>query len=299
VRAWKDGAVGAVTDLIEMGQGRALAVRVSGPEDGIPLVFHHGTPGASTPVRALERAVHARGLRLVTTSRPGYGGSTRHRGRHVADVVADTAEVLEALGAERCYVAGWSGGGPHALACGARLEGVLGVLVIAGVAPFGVEELDFMAGMGEDNVEEFSAALEGEASLRFFLERARLELDGATTQSVVASMASLLPEVDRAVLTDEFAEDLLASFHEGLAPGVDGWLDDDLAFTRPWGFDLDEVGVRTSLWQGTADLMVPPEHGRWLGSHVPGALVHLERGEGHLSVGLGAIDRMLDELVDD
>ena len=289
--------MGVATDLIAVSQGRALAVRVSGPDDGIPLVFHHGTPGASTPVRGLERAVHARGLRLVTTSRPGYGGSTRHRGRHVADVVADTAGVLEALGSERCYVAGWSGGGPHALACGARLEGVLGVLVIAGVAPFGAEGLEWMAGMGQDNVEEFSAAIEGEASLRIFLERARHELDGATSESMVASMGSLLPEVDRAVLTDEFAEDLLASYAEGLAPGVDGWLDDDLAFTRPWGFDLSEIGVRTSLWQGTADLMVPPEHGRWLGSHVPEALVHREEGEGHLSIGLGAVDRMLDELV--
>ncbi len=284
-------------DLLELSDGRRLAVRVSGPEGGLPLLYHHGTPGASPPVRALERAAHARGLRLVTTARPGYGSSTRLPGRRVADVVADSAAVLDALGSADCYTAGWSGGGPHALACAARLEGCRAALVIAGVAPYGAEGLDWMAGMGEDNVVEFGKALGGEDQLRPFLEAAREELEGATIEGVVASMESLLPDVDRAVMTDEFAEDLLAEMAEGLAPGVDGWLDDDLAFAEDWGFDLGEVAVPTMLWQGSSDLMVPIAHGRWLAGRVPGTVAHLEEGEGHLSIGLGAVHRMLDELV--
>jgi hypothetical protein len=51
------------------------------------------------------------------------------------------------------------------------------------------------------------------------------------------------------------------------------------------------------LWQGSADLMVPFSHGRWLSSRRPGVSARLEPGEGHLSVALGALDRMLDELV--
>ena len=101
----------ASLDHIRLADGRRLDIRVSGPTDGAPVVFHHGTPGAATPIRALERAAHARGLRLVTTSRPGYGASTRQPGRAVVDVVADTTDVLHALGAERCLVAGWSGAG--------------------------------------------------------------------------------------------------------------------------------------------------------------------------------------------
>jgi pimeloyl-ACP methyl ester carboxylesterase len=72
---------------------------------------------------------------VVTTSRPGYGGSDRHAGRAVVDVVADVKAVVAALGTERCVVAGWSGGGPHALACAARLETVAAALVIAGRGP--------------------------------------------------------------------------------------------------------------------------------------------------------------------
>ena len=284
-------------DHVQLPDGRRLDVRVSGPDDGLPLVFHHGTPGALTPIRALERAAHAHGLRLVTTSRPGYGGSTRQPGRTVADVAADTAAVLAAIGAERCLIAGWSGGGPHALACGARLGAAAAVLVIAGVAPYPAAGLDWMAGMGEENVVEFSTALRGEAELRPYLLREAEPLRGITADQIVASLDTLLPDVDRAVLTGEFGDDMAAGFREAVRVSVDGWLDDDLAFTRPWGFDLEEITVPTMIWQGSADLMVPFAHGRWLAAQLPGAAAHLEEGEGHLSVGLGALDRMLDELV--
>ncbi len=51
------------------------------------------------------------------------------------------------------------------------------------------------------------------------------------------------------------------------------------------------------IWQGSADLMVPCSHGRWLAAQPRGASAHLETGAGHLSIGLGAIDRMLDEML--
>jgi pimeloyl-ACP methyl ester carboxylesterase len=272
----------AAVDHVLLPDGRRLDLRVSGPADGLPLVFHHGTPGAATPIRALERAAHARGLRLVTTSRPGYGDSSPQPGRRVVDVAADTAVVLAAIGADRCLIAGWSGGGPHALAC---------------VAPYEAEGLDWMAGMGEENIVEFSAALDGEDRLRPVLLGEREQLKAATAADLVASLDTLLPDVDRAVLTGEFGEDLAANFHEAMRTGVEGWFEDDMAFARSWGFELAEISVPTMIWQGSADLMVPFAHGQWLASQLPGASVHLEEGEGHLSVGLGALDRMLDELL--
>jgi pimeloyl-ACP methyl ester carboxylesterase len=282
---------------LELPDGRRLDIRVSGPDDGLVLVFHHGTPGSAVPIRALERAAHARGLRLVTTSRPGTGDSTRQLGRSVVDVVSDTDAVLAALGADRCLVMGWSGGGPHALACGARLSAAAAVLVVAGVAPWEADGLDWMAGMGEDNIVEFSAALQGEGELRTLLEHERPVLRDIKAADVIAAMESLLPDVDRAVLTGEFADDMAAGIREAVRTGVDGWLDDDLAFARPWGFSLAEIAVPTMIWQGSADLMVPFAHGQWLAAALPAASAHLEDGEGHLSVGVGKLDPMLDELV--
>ncbi|GAB7052350.1 alpha/beta hydrolase [Catenuloplanes indicus JCM 9534] len=278
--------------------GRRLDVVVTGPAGGVPLVFHHGTPGAARPFGFLERAVHERGLRLVTFSRAGYGGSTRAPGRAVVDVAADVRDVLDRLGAPRCLVAGWSGGGPHALATAARLpERVTGALVVAGAAPYRADGLDFLAGMGADNVTEFSAAARGERELRSYLEKEAEGLRDTDAAGLIAGLSALLPPVDPAVLTGGFGVDLAAGLAEALRPGVDGWLDDDLALTGDWGFDLAEIAVPVHLWQGREDLMVPYAHGEWLAAHVPGVTAHLEPGEGHLSLLAGAFGRMLDALV--
>jgi pimeloyl-ACP methyl ester carboxylesterase len=284
---------------IELPDGRVLEAEITGPDDGDVLVYHHGTPECVLQDPAIQRAASAHGLRLVTWSRPGYAGSTRAAGRTVADIAGDTAAVLGYLGVHDCYVAGWSGGGPHALACAALLpDRVRSALVIAGVAPYDAEGLDFLAGMGEDNLVEFGAALEGKAPLRAFLDQARSELADIQPEQISESMASLMPATDIEVLTGEFAEFLAASFRRAVSTGVDGWLDDDLAFSRPWGFDLAEITVPVAIWQGSADLMVPFSHGQWLAGHVPGATVHLEDGLGHLSIAVGSMEEVIAELVE-
>ena len=151
--------------------------------------------------------------------------------------------------------------------------------------------------MGEQNVEEVSLAVAGEERLRPYLEAEAGGLRDADAEGIVTGLSTLLPAVDVAALTDEYGEDMAAGMREALRTGVDGWLDDDLAFVRGWGFTPEDVAVPTSLWQGADDLMVPFAHGRWLGTRLPHVSAHLLEGEGHLSVGLGALDAMLDELV--
>ena len=288
--------VDSTVHQVALPDGRELQVEVSGPTGGRTLLFCHGTPGSSHQLPWLAEAAHARGWRYVTFSRPGAPGSTRAPGRTVADVAPDAAAVLDAVGAQRAMVAGASGGGPHALAIAALLaDRVDAALVICGVAPYDAEGLDFLAGMGEDNVTEFGLALEGEAALRPFVEADMPAMQSASPEQIVESLSSLLPEVDRACITGDLGAEFAASF-AAAARSADGWIDDDLAFTKPWGFDLGAITVPVSLWQGDVDLMVPIAHGQWLAERIPGVHVHLEPGEGHLSIAVGSVDRMFDEL---
>lgn len=283
--------------VIALADERELELGVSGPPGGQLLLWHHGTPGSAYQMHFLAGAVHARGWRLVTMARPGYGTSTRLPGRTVADVVPDVTAVLDHLGADTALVGGASGGGPHGLACAALLpDRIRAALVVCCLAPYEAEGLDFVAGMGPDNVDEVGLALEGEQALRPYVEGQLPGMAEATPEQLVEHMASLLPEVDLACLTGDVGADFAAAMNDVGRAGVDGWIDDDLAFTQPWGFDLDQVRAPVSLWQGKLDMMVPFAHGQWLAPRIPGVRAHLENGQGHLSIAVGAVDRMLDEL---
>jgi pimeloyl-ACP methyl ester carboxylesterase len=260
--------------------------------------MHHGTPADATTFADWHAACETRGLRLICASRPGYAGSTRSAGRAVAQVADDVAAILDALGHDRFVTAGWSGGGPHALACAARLpDRCMAVATLAGVGPDRVPDLDFLAGMGEENVVEFGAAREGEAALRRWLQENGEPFRHVTAATLVEAFGSLAPPVDQAVLTGGYAEALATMIRRALAPGFDGWIDDDLAFTRDWGYAFDSIRAPVAVWQGELDKMVPFSHGRWLVRHVPGAQAHLVPGHGHLSLVVRHRDEVLDELL--
>src|SRR4051812_19407470 len=275
--------------LVRTPDGRDLEVLVTGPADGLPLVFHHGTPQAAVPFGILERPAAERGLRTITYSRPGYGRSTRRSDgattATVADDASDTALVLDALGLGEFVSLGWSGGGPRALACAALLPGrCLAATSGVGIAPPDAEGLDLTAGMGPENVAEFAAAAQGIEALTAFLEEHGTPLFSASADDIAREMGGLLPPVDQAAMTGELAEYLSASSRHAGAQGIVGWRDDDLTLIRPWGFDLAAIQVPTAVWQGSEDLMVPFAHGQWLAANVAGAQAHLMEGDGHVSL---------------
>jgi pimeloyl-ACP methyl ester carboxylesterase len=143
---------------IEAGD-RALRVLEDGDPGGAMVLLHHGTPGSGRIHPPWAQDAAARGLRLVTYDRPGYGESARDPGRTVASAAADAAAIADALGAERFATWGTSGGGPHALACAALLgDRVVAAATLASPAPR-IDGVDFLGGMGEDNAREFQAAI--------------------------------------------------------------------------------------------------------------------------------------------
>lgn len=281
---------------VNLPDGRRLEGWASG-ESGQPAVLLHvGTPSAGTPFAPLVDAARARGIGFVTYSRPGYAGSTRLEGRSVADCARDVAALLDARSLERATMVGWSGGGPHALACAALLPGrVSAAATLAGVAPWDAEGLAWLEGMAEENLEEFAAAVEGEDALLRFLEPIVAGRVDVPADSLAAGLGGLLTDVDRAAFTGELAEFLAETNRAAISAGPWGWLDDDLAFARDWGFELAEIGVPVTIWHGRQDAMVPTAHGEWLAQHIPGARRRILDDEGHLSLVL-RFDAILDDL---
>jgi pimeloyl-ACP methyl ester carboxylesterase len=269
---------------VTLADGRTLRTYEVGDPSGTLVIYHHGTPASGLLSQSWATDCEQRGIRMVGYDRAGYGGSSRNAGRTIADVADDIAAVADAAGADRFCTWGISGGGPHALACAALLgDRVIAAAALAPVAPYDAEGLEFLAGMGQDNLDEFGAATEGEGALRPYLEAQRAELMSTTPDGLSDAMSSLVPHVDRLALTGDLGQHLHSAMLRGLGHGVDGWLDDDLAFVMPWGFDPGSIDVPLLLLQGEQDLMVPFAHGQWLAAHTTSEARFLP-DDGHLSL---------------
>ena len=265
--------------------GRELEIADNGINSESAIVFHHGTPGhASSWTDWLESAATA-GIRAIAYSRAGYGTSDRNPGRSVINVNSDIAQVLDAKNITKFVSIGWSGGGPHCLANTFEARNV-GAISLAGVGAFGVDDLDFLEGMGPENHDEFGAALKGEAVIDQWMNDNAGAMKSVTGSDIIEAFGGLIGDADKAVLEGGEADAMAASMRSALAVSFDGWIDDDLVFVKKWGFELESITKPVFLWQGDDDFMVPHAHSYWLEKHIPTATLTFKPGEGHISIGV-------------
>ena len=259
---------------LELGDGRTLHVYdtgVKGTDGRLAVFWHHGTPNIGAPPEPLFAAAEELGIRWLSYDRPGYGGSTPYPSRNVASAAIYVSTIADALGIDRFAVMGDSGGGPHALACGALLpERVLSVVSVAGLAPFGAEGLDWFAGMTPSGAAELHAAAEGRAALEDYLQSAEFDRE-------------MFTPADHAALSGAWSW-LNSVVGAAVEAGLGGLIDDELAYVAPWGFDPAQVVVPTLLLHGGRDRVVPSAHGEWLVRRCPSAELWLCPDDGHISV---------------
>jgi len=258
-------------DLPDGGKLHAYDTGGAGSDDRLAVFWHHGTPNIGEPPAPLFPTADRLGIRFVAHDRPGYGGSTRAVGRDVASAATAVAAVADALGIERFAVIGHSGGGPHALACGALLpDRVLAVVSMAGLAPHGADGLDYFAGMADSGVAALRASLEGRESKERF-EASGVDYDPEFTPADLATLEgdwSWLGGIVGAAIRSD----------------TGGAVDDDLAYVAPWGFDPATISAPVLFAHGGRDRVVPSSHGEWLAGHCRSAEFRLSPDDGHVSL---------------
>ena len=277
-------ADGPAAQELRLPDGRILAYCLYGPEDGEPVMFQFGTPGTRFLAPDRISMLDSVGVRLLVADRPGYGGSTRRPGRSVAQVAIDMTVLVDRLGWERFAVWGGSGGAPHALGCAAELGNrITRCASVVGLAPFDADGLDWYEGMPIGNVVEFTRAQSGESAYRPLVEQLAREAVAAVEKGNLPVADDYgLAETDRAALAAQFsAPGHLFRTRAAYLEGINGWIDDGIAFTREWGFDITRICSRVSMWYGPDDALSPRGHTDWLLSHIAGAEAHALPG-GHV-----------------
>jgi pimeloyl-ACP methyl ester carboxylesterase len=279
--------------LLDTPDGRTLEVATLGEPTGHTVLFHHGTPSSASLVKMLAPVADDGSLFFVTTSRAGYGKSSRLEGRDVASVVSDARLALDSLDRDDYVVVGWSGGGPHALACAALdAPRCRAAWSLAGVVPTTVD-FDWTDGMGPENVAEFALAKEGGPEYEAEMATMGEAFGAATKDNVVELFGGLLSDADKAVFESEAArEEFAANLRQAFDNGWRGFFDDDQAMMKDWGFDPTAITVPVAVWFGDQDLMVPRTHGEWLVKNLPTVTKHFFAGDGHVSL----VSNHLDEL---
>jgi pimeloyl-ACP methyl ester carboxylesterase len=199
----------------------------------------------------------------------------------VADTAGDTAAVLDAVGADKFLNLGWSGGGPHALACDALLaDRCLATAIIAGIAPYTEAEVSSEVRAwyeaDEDNQLAFAGDIEGfrQAVDAFVAQLAEVKAENVGTDTKSAA--------DRR-FAEEYGEWIASLLRAGGVSGSHGAADDCLATLRDWDFPLVDIRPVT-IWQGTEDENVPPYHAGWLRDHLTQAELRTLESEGHNSI---------------
>jgi pimeloyl-ACP methyl ester carboxylesterase len=272
------------TDLV-LGDGRTVRFSERGDPSGRPVFVLHTCPGSKLLYGPHAADASRRGIRLISYDRAGYGGSTARPGRVAVDEASDVRAIADSLGIDRFAVWGYSKGGSLALACAAVLpDRAVAVASLAPIAPYPAEGLDWFAGVAEANVAEFRMYASDPAAWKRKLtqdveEMRHISEDRLYQDLVVSGSAS-----DRAALTPELLAFARAQMQDGLSQGPEGFIDDALSDTQPWGFGFDSIQVPVQLWHGTDDRLVPISHAKWLAAHLPRAEIHLEPGEGHISL---------------
>lgn len=250
---------------------------------GIPVLFHLATP--STPLPYIEmpsvmREMLLPGIRPITYFRPGYAGTDGRPGRAVADAAVETTAVLDQWGIEKAVMWGGSGGGPHALACGALIpDRVAGIVLDSSPAPFELLGEAGFDGMTEVNQVGYKMSMSSQGDL---LEQMRAVFDPTYEVDDPEGIVSLARQ---AIMREGLPGGASpAYFADLLVESGRGWADDVYAITHPWGFGLDDVQVPVHVMYGTRDAMTPPSHGRLLAESLPNATVDEYDGD-HIALG--------------
>ena len=274
--------------------GRTLACLETGDPSGSPAIYLHGYPGSRFEVRVLADAAERLHVRLLAPDRPGFGHSTFQPGRTISSSGADIQHLADAFGWDRFAVIGLSGGGPHALACGARMRHRISrIALVSGVAPATRE-------LVADMITPYRLALLAGARMPALARFAIASIVRAVRSHPERLFSPILVKsspADRKVLGEARYRNLMkTSLAESLRQAGRHVAHELTLLARPWDIRLEKIGTPVTIWQGLADNIVPPAMARYHADTLASSVLRCLPDEGHLSILVRHADRVLADL---
>ncbi|UCG23881.1 MAG: alpha/beta fold hydrolase, partial [Chloroflexota bacterium] len=274
--------------------GRTLGYGEWGYRAGRVIFYFHGYPGSHYEAALADEPATRAGVRLIGLDRPGMGLSSFKPGRRLLDWPDDVMEAADALDIERFAVIGMSGGGPYAAACACKIPGRLAACgIVAGLAPFkhGFKDMMFQIRLVFWAAKHAPWLYDRLLTLILNLHRQNPE----KMEKILLAGMYRLPEPDRRYLEKpEIRAAIVRYTEEAFRQGTDGVLYEGDLYTRPWGFEPEDIAFdKISLWHGDLDRSVPVSMGRAMAQRLPNVRATFYPNDGHLSIALNHMDEIL------
>jgi pimeloyl-ACP methyl ester carboxylesterase len=271
--------------------GHRVGVQRFGSIGGWPLVWCHGGLSSALDAKFFDAAGQRFGADIIAIDRPGIGRSDAWDLPSVAHWPHLVEHVANSLGLEDFAVAGWSAGGPYALACAAAMaHRVRAVATLAGMAPLESARHVFELGLLADQV-LIPVARWSPRAAAVLLWLSRWAPDRYLAWEVRRTAGSR----DRTALNGPPLQWVIAALRESTVCGVRGTAEDYRRFGGAWGFDLGSVRQTVTIWQGEQDTLLPIKHARRLATALPTNTLKLVASSGHFLPAIIA-DVVLDDL---
>lgn len=266
---------------IQLKDGRLLGFAEYGDPKGLPVFYFHGFPGSRLEAGRFHEVAAANGYRLIGIDRPGMGLSSIDKNRSILSWVTDVASFADCLEIDRFSIIGHSGGGPFVAACSYAIPQRLnGAAIVSGMAPFDNPESLIGMSRGQIIVNKLIKNIPWLANIMMGLTLMMLR-----NPKMMRKMIKQLPEVDQILFRDPvIGKDLINSTLEAFRDGVVGAAQEMKLLFNPWGFDLKNITVPITIWQGSLDSQAPMSHAKIYAKLIPGAQLKIIEGEGHLSL---------------
>jgi pimeloyl-ACP methyl ester carboxylesterase len=269
------------SQTLRLKDGRLLGYAEYGDPDGKPLFYFHGSPGSRLEAHLIEGPARLRGIRVLGFDRPGFGRSDFKPGRRILGWPDDVVQAADALGVERFAVLGASAGGPHVAACALKIpQRLTAAAIVSGVGPFD-------APRATQGMMRWLRLLMRLARVSPWAVRPVMGLLSQVTRHLAGPFIWLQsrwsPPSDRALLAQtDFRAFAVQNVAEPFRRDSRGAAWELTLLARPWGFRLQDITMEIHLWQGEADVMVPPSMGHYQAQTIPNCHARFYPGGGHL-----------------
>jgi pimeloyl-ACP methyl ester carboxylesterase len=265
---------------IRLTDGRKLSFEDVGAPNGTPIFYFHGVPSARVEwhMWGNEALLQDLGIRLIAVDRPGVGASTFQPHRGLSDWPADILALADALGIQRFSVIGYSGGGPYAAVCAAKIpQRLQQVALVSSLAPFDIPAA--LVGLNPGNVKFLNVARQRPWVYRLLYRQVQLLAKFAPQQYLKRALVTF-ESADRAA----FARPEVHNAIFGCNGTGRGQQVDTAIILNNWDFNLGEIPIPVQLWHGEQDHNASMTMHQYLVRSIPQAIPHLISGEGHISL---------------